>query len=137
MQALPQSWGIRKGGGALNSTQAKLHTLVSSMNKMLSNTTDPAQQLVLVCCSAYYNRHATGSVMPEVSAWKHIVLPTVPYLVPNKLPHGALLHMLPENTKNMKGGHSSATLTCDVSCLSTWLQLAVAHNAAAGASIAN
>lgn len=71
------------------------------------------------------------SVMPEVSAWTHIVLPIVPYLVPNKLPHEAIVHMLPDNTKNMEGGQNSVTLTCDVLYFSTWPHLAVVHNAAA------
>ena len=34
--------------GAVPLTQAEMHTLLSSMHQMLSNTTDTAQQLLLV-----------------------------------------------------------------------------------------
>jgi len=61
----------------------------------------------------------------------------VAYPVPNKLPAGARLHLLPDTTKNKKGGHCTVTLSCDVLCFSTWLQLAVHHYAAAGQPIIN
>jgi len=130
--------------GAVPLTQAEMHTLLSSMHQMLNNTTDQAQQLLLVrdgllfsiLWQTCYGGFNAGGVRLE-----NIVLPTggnaVPYLVPNKLPPGAILHLLPDTTKNKKGGHSSATLTCDVLCLSTWLQLAVSHYAAAGQPITN
>ncbi|DBA98223.1 TPA: hypothetical protein ACH3X1_001149 [Trebouxia sp. C0004] len=57
--------------------------------------------------------------------------------MPNKLQPGAILHLLPDTIKNKKGGHSSVTLTCDLLCLSTWFQLAVAQYAAAGQPITN
>lgn len=103
-----------------------MHTLLSSMHQMLINTTDQAQQLLLVrdgllfsiLWQTCYRGFNAGGVRLE-----NIVLPiggnAVPYLVPNKLPPGALLHLLPDTTKNKKGRHSSATLTCDVLCLST------------------
>ena len=66
-----------------------------------------------------------------------ILLPTggsaLPYLAPvRQLGKGAKLHLLPDSTKNKKGGHCSVTLTCDVLCFTTWLQLALHHYAAAG-----
>ena len=96
----------------------------------------------MACYSAYCGRHATGALMQEGSGWQtFFALPTggnaVPYLVPNKLQPGAILHLLPDTIKNKKGGHSSVTLTCDLLCLSTWLQLAVAQYAAAGQPITN
>jgi len=72
----------------------------------------------------------------------NIVLPTgenaVPYLVPeSRLQAGAVLHLLPDTTKNKKGGHCKITLTRDVMCFSTWFQMAVHHHAAAGQPITN
>ena len=52
--------------------------------------------------------------------------PAVPFIVPNiVLPPGAQLHIYPDVTKNRKGGHCVVTLSCDVMCFTTWLQLAV------------
>ncbi len=125
--------------GAVPLTQAEMHTLLNSMYQMLSNTTDTAQQLLLVqdgllfsiLWQTCYRGFNAGGVRLG-----NIVLPTggnaVPYLVPNMLQPGAILHLLPDTTKNKKGGHSSVALTCDILCLSTWLQLAVAQYAAAG-----
>jgi len=72
----------------------------------------------------------------------NIVLPTgenaVPYLVPeSRLQAGAVLHLLPDTTKNKKGGQCKFTLTRDVMCFSTWFQMAVHHHAAAGQPISN
>ncbi|KAA6429100.1 MAG: hypothetical protein FRX49_01210 [Trebouxia sp. A1-2] len=65
-----------------------------------------------------------------------IVLPTaeraLPYLVPEA---GAVLHLLPDTTKNKKGGHCKFILTRDVMCFSTWFQMAVYHCADAGQPI--
>ena len=61
-----------------------------------------------------------------------------PYLVPeSRLQAGAVLHLLPDTTKNKKGGHCKVTLTRDVMCFSTWFQMAVHHHAAAGQPITN
>lgn len=48
-----------------------------------------------------------------------------------------MLHLLPDTTKNKKGGHCMVILTYGALCMSTWLQLAVHHYAAAGQPITN
>ena len=72
----------------------------------------------------------------------NIVLPieqnAVAFLVPDmKLQAGAVLHMLPDTTKNKKGGHCKTTLQLNALCFSTWLQLAVPLYSAAGQPITN
>ena len=54
---------------------------------------------------------------------------------PQKRPAGSVLYLLPDTTKNKKGGYCVVTLTCDILYLCTWLQLAVHHHAAAGQPI--
>ena len=127
--------------GEVPLTQAEMHAL---LNQMLSSTTDTAQQLLLVrdgllfsiLWQTRYRAFNAGGVRLA-----NTVLPTggnaVPYLVPNKLQPGAILHLVPDTTKNRKGGHSSVPLTCDILSLSTWIQLAVAQYAAAGQPITN
>ena len=62
----------------------------------------------------------------------------VAYLYPKvKLTTGAHLHLLPDHTKNKKGGHCPVLLSCDAMCLSVWLPLAIVHYAAAGQPITN
>lgn len=53
--------------------------------------------------------------------------------VTNQMPAGAMLHILPDTTKEggKKWGRCIFTLTCDALCMSTWLQLTVYHYAAA------
>ena len=130
--------------GPVPLTQAEMQALLNSMYQMLSSTGDTAQQLLLVpdgllftiLWQTCYRGFNVGGVRLA-----NIVLPTggnaVLYLVPNKLQPGAILHLLPDTTKNKKGGHSSVTLTCDLLCMSTWLQLAVAQYAAAGQPVTN
>ena len=77
--------------GAVPLTQAEMHTLLSSMHQMLNNTTDQAQQLLLVrdgllfsiLWQTCYGGFNAGGVRLE-----NIVLPTggnaVPYLVPKQ-----------------------------------------------------
>ena len=70
----------------------------------------------------------------------NIALPTgenaVPYLVPEvRLQAGAVLHLLPDTTKNKKGEHCKIAFTRDVMCFSTWFQMAVRHHADAGQPI--
>ena len=70
----------------------------------------------------------------------NILLPTggsaLPYLaLVRQLGRGAKLHLLPDSTKNKKGGHCSVSLTCDVLCFTTWLQLALHQYAVAGQPI--
>ena len=73
---------------------------------------------------------------------QNIVLPTggtaIPFLLPQvQLQPGAQLHLLPDVTKNKKGGRCTVTLTCDVLCFSFWLQLLVPAHTAAGQPITN
>ena len=42
-----------------------------------------------------------------------------------------MLYLLPDTTKNKKGGHCKITLTCDILCFSVWLQQATYCYAAA------
>ncbi len=52
--------------------------------------------------------------------------PAIPFLVPEMtLQAGSQLHIFPDVTKNRKGGHCTVTLSCDIMCFTTWLQLAV------------
>ena len=92
--------------GALPFAKNKMHMLLSSMQQMLSHTTDAAQQPLTVrkglqssiLWQTCYRGFNAGGVRLENNA-----LPTgggaLPYLMPNKLPCGAVLHMLPAPTK--------------------------------------
>jgi len=131
--------------GAVPLTEAEMHLLLSSMYNKFSSRTDSIQQLLMLrdgllfgllwqTCFRGFN---AGGVRLG-----NIVLPTggnaVAFLVPTrKLPAGAMLHLLPGTTKNRKGGHCSVTLTCDVLCFSTWLQLVTHHYAEAGQPVTN
>jgi len=131
--------------GAVPLTEAEMHLLLSSMHNQFSNSTDSTQQLLMLrdgllfsllwqTCFRGFN---AGGVRLD-----NIVLPTggnaVAFLVPTrKLPAGAMVHLLPDTTKNRKGGHCSVTLTCDVLCFTTWLQLVTHHYAAAGQPVTN
>ena len=114
------------------------------MYEMLSHMADTSQHLLVVrdgllfgiLWQTCYRGSNAGGVRLD-----NILLPTgdsaLAYLVPNKLPIGAMLHLLPDTTKNKKGGHCIVTLTCDVLCMSTWLQLVVHYYVAAGQPITN
>lgn len=131
--------------GAVPLSQAEMHLLLSSMEQQYHSTTDSAQLLLLTrdallfsmlwqTCFRGFN---AGAVRLD-----NIVLPTggsaLPFLVPaTTLAAGAVLHVLPDNTKNKKGGHCPVTLTCDVLCFSTWLERATHHYAVAGQPITN
>ena len=130
--------------GAVPFTKDEMNILLSSMQQMLSHTSDSAQQLLIVrhgllfsmLWQTCYRGFNAGGVRLA-----NIVLPTggstLPHLEPNQLPCGAVLHLLPDTTKNKKGGHCTVTLTCDVLCLPTWLQLAVTYFAEAGQPMTN
>ena len=52
--------------------------------------------------------------------------PAIPFLVPqNLLQPNAQLHIHPDHTKNRKGGYCTVTISCDIMCFTTWLQLLV------------
>ena len=131
--------------GAVPLTEAEMHLLLSSMAQQFHSTTDQAQLSLLLrdallfsmlwqSCFRGFNAGAVGLC--------NIVLPTggsaLPYLIPGvTLTAGAVLHLLPDHTKNKKGGHCRVTLTCDALCLSTWLARAVQQHAEAGQPITN
>ena len=132
--------------GAVPLTKPKMLCLLQSMATTCSSSnTDQHQQLLLLrdgmlfslLWQSYFRGFNAGALRLE-----NIVLPTgesaVPYLVPEmKLLAGAILHLLPDTTKNKKGGHCKIVLTCDVLCCASWLQMAVHHYAAAGQPITN
>ena len=98
--------------------------LLGSMHSKHSHSTDSTDLLLLLRDGMLFTLPLGGSALP--------------YLTPtNKLSAGSKLHLIPDHTKNKKGGHCSITLTCDVLCFSTWLQLAVHHYSAAGQPITN
>ena len=96
------------------------------MFQLLIKSTDQAKQVLLarddllfsILWQTCYMGFNAGGVRLE-----NIVLFTggssLPYLIPNKLPAGSILHLLPDTTKNKKGGHCVVTLTCDILCLCT------------------
>ena len=132
--------------GAVPLTKPKMLCLLQSMATTCSSSnTDQHQQLLLLrdgmlfslLWQSYFRGFNAGALRLE-----NIVLPTgesaLPYLVPEvKLPAGAILHLLPDTTKNKKGGQCKIILTCDVLCFSSWLQMTVHHYAAAGQPITN
>ena len=126
--------------GAVPLTEAVMQLLLQSMHQAC-NSTRPTTTV-----AAATRWHAMAVLLQGFTAGAlrldNIVLPTgesaVPYLVPQvKLQAGAVLHLLPDTTKNKKGGHCNITLTSDVMCFSTWFQMAAHHYAAAGQPIIN
>ena len=118
-------------------TEAEMHMLLSSIHQQASNTTDQAQLLLLLrdglLFSLLWQTCFRGS-KAGATRLDNILLPTggsaVAHLVPSRqLGAGAMLHLLPDQTKNNKEGHCSVTLSCDLLCFSTWLMLAVYHYA--------
>ena len=56
--------------------------------------------------------------------------PAVQFITPEvTLQAGAQLYLYPDVTINRKGGHCTVTITCDLMCFTTWLQLTVADYA--------
>ena len=118
-----QSWGI----SAVPLTEPEMLCLLQSMATTCSNSnTDQHQQLFLLrdgmlfslLWQSRFRGFNAGALRLE-----NIVLSTgesaVPYLVPEvKLSAGATLHLLPDTTKNKKGGDCKITLSCDVLCFS-------------------
>ena len=52
--------------------------------------------------------------------------PAVPFIVPElKLQPNSQLHIHPDLTKNRKGGYCIVTISGDIMCFTTWLQLAI------------
>ena len=130
--------------GAVPLTEHEMLCLLQSMaTTCSSSSTDQHRQLLLLrdgmlfsllwqSCFRGFN---AGALRLE-----NVVLPNgesaVPYLVPEvKLSAGPILYLLPDTTKNKKGGHCKVTLSCDVLCFSSWLKMAVHHYAAAGQPI--
>ena len=131
--------------GAVPLTEAEMQLLLQSMHQACSISTDPQQQLLLLRDGMLFSllwQSCFRGFNAGALRLDNIVLPTgenaVPYLVPQlKLQAGAVLHLLPDTTKNKKGGHCKITLTSDVMCFSTWFQMAAHHYAAAGQPITN
>ena len=131
--------------GAEPLTEAEMHTLLESMHRTCSSNMDQHQLLLVLrdglLFSLLWQTCFRGSNAGALRL-DNIRLPTresaVPYLTPlRKLQAGSVLHLLPDTTKNKKGGHCKVVLSCDVMCFSTWLQLAVHHYAEAGQPITN
>ncbi len=123
-----------------------MQLLLQSMHQTCnSSSTDPHQQMLLLQDGMLFSllwQSCLRGFNAGALRLDNIVLPTgenaVPYLVPeSRLQAGAVLHLLPDTTKNKKGGHCKITLTRDVMCFSTWFQMAVHHHAAAGQPITN
>ena len=97
---------------AVSFTKDEMHILLSSMQQMLSHTTDTAQQRLIVrdgllfsiLWQTCYRGFNAGGFRLENN-----ILQTggsaLPYLMPNKLLCGAVLHLLLDTTKNKKAGH--------------------------------
>ena len=91
---------------AMPLTKDEMHTLLSSMQQVLSHTTDSAQQLLIVrdgllfsiLWQTCYRSFNAGGVRLD-----NIVLPTggsvLPYLVPNQLPCGTCCQTPPKTRK--------------------------------------
>ena len=132
--------------GAIPLTEPEMLCLLQSMATTCSNSnTDQHQQLLLLRDGMLFSllwQSCFRGFNAGAMRLENIVLPTgesaLPYLVPEvKLPAGATLHLLPDTTKNKKGGHCKITLSCDALCFSSWLQMSVHYYAAAGQPITN
>ena len=131
--------------GAEPLSEAQMHTLLESMHRS-SHSNMEQHQLLLVLRDGLlfsllwqtcFRGNNAGALRLD-----NIQLPTgesaLPYLIPDrKLQAGSVLHLLPDSTKNKKGGHCKVVLSCDVMCFTTWLQLAVCQYAEAGQPITN
>ena len=130
--------------GAVPLTEAEMRTMLSNMMKMLDQTASHTQLLLLrdgLLFSLLWQTSFRGSNAGSIRL-DNLLLPTgenaVSHLYPAvKLPVGARLHLLPDHTKNRKGGHCPITLSLDVLCMSTWLPLAIHAYAVAGQPITN
>ena len=100
-----------KRKGAVLLTQPEMHPLLTSMHDMLSHTVDTAQKLALVrdgllfniLWQTCYRGFSAGGVTVDnkVTTTGGSALAD---LVPNQLPAGAMLHPLPDATKNKRRG---------------------------------
>ena len=130
--------------GAVPFTEADMMQLLHTMYLQLQNTTCTDQLLMIrdgfifsLLWQSCFRGFNAGSVRLA-----NIVLPTggsaLPFLLPQtRLPMGAQLHIIPDATKNRKGGHCNIDLTCDLLCFSFWLQLLIHSYAAAGHPVTN
>ena len=114
--------------GALPLAEAEMQLLLQSTHKLCnSNSIDTHEQLLLLTdgmlfsllCQSCFRGFNDGALRLD-----NIVLPdgegAIPFLMQSKLQAGAVLHLLPDTTKNRKGGHRKITLSRDV----MFLQLA-------------
>ena len=112
--------------GAVPLTEAEMHTLLESMHRSCSSIRDQ-HQLLLVLRDGMLFSMLWQSCFRGFNAGAlrldNIMLPTggsaVPFLIPVcKLQAGSVLHLLPDTTKNKKGGHCKIVLSCGVMCFS-------------------
>ena len=133
--------GYRKLG-AVPLSEDEMCRLLRNMLQQLS-TAAGSEQLLLIRDGLLFNLlwqscfrgFNTGSVRLS-----NITLPTgesaLPYLYPVvKLASKSEVHLIPDSTKNKKGGHCRLTLSCDELCFTSWLQLAIHSYHAAGQPI--
>jgi len=116
-------------------TEREMQLLLQSMHKSCNNSsTNPHQHMLLLQDGEMLFSLLWQSCLRGFNAGAlrldNVVLLSgenaVPYLVPElRLQAGAVLHLLPDITKNKKGGVCKITLSRDVICLSTWFQIAV------------
>ena len=130
--------------GAVPLSEDKMRGLLCNMLQQLS-TASGSEQLLLIrdglllslLWQSCFRGFDAGSVRLS-----NITLPagesTVSYLYPLvKLAPNSKVHIIPDSTKNKKGGHCSLTLSCDELCFASWLQLAIHSYHAAGQPITN
>ncbi len=129
--------------GAVPLSAAEMEMLLGSLHDKQHSMTSSTESLLLIrdglllslLCQTCFRGFNAGGLRLD-----NILLPTggsaLPYLaLVRQLGRGAKLHLLPDSTKNKKGGHCSISLTCDVLCFTTWLQLALHQYAVAGQPI--
>ena len=130
--------------GAVPLSEEEMRRLLCNMLQQLS-TASGTEQLLLIrdgllfsllwqTCFRGFN---AGGIRLS-----NIYMPTgesaVPHLYPSlQMGPNAKVHIIPDSTKNKKGGHCSLTLSCDELCFSSWLQLAIYSYHAAGQPITN
>ena len=127
-------------------SESEIQLLLQSMLNACSNSSkDQHQQMLLLRNGMLFSllwQSCFRGFNAEALRLDNIVLPSgesaLPYLMPaTVLQAGAVLRLLPDQTKDKKGGHCRITLTRDVMCCSTWLEMAMHCHAAAGQPIIN
>ena len=131
--------------GALPLKEAEMQLLLQSMlNLCHSSNSNTHEQLLLLRDGMLFSllwKSCFRGFNAGALRLENIVLPdgasAVPFLAQAQLQAGAVIHLLPDTTKNKKGGHCKITLSGDVLCFSTWFQKALPYYTAAGQPITN